>query len=769
MFKDDRLISILSGVVLMAAIGMIVQKGDVLQDLFDGGSDNAQLNDDEIVLNANDIVRIDVLANDTGITSSLSETLRVVDAASCGETIARDGRITFAASNTCNEFETIRYSVGADDDALTAEVRIRIAAGRDEVFQTFTEDANQGEEDERIAAVDPTAEAPARARARGDRRNSSAAEPVRRVLAPSNLSAPIGSEDTALAPLPMPAPSRPNGLGESAQDLPGAGDAPSRAAAPSAVGAPERRLPGTIGAPRPLSDRNVDVARVDAENVPAGLFGSGRRASTSAAPDPSRPAPSQSVRTLLAMAPQPLARQPETAPSQRPRSPRFEVATEQGAPRVSSAVPGRLTPVPGADLALNAPALRPSAPLAPGRPLQRPENLQNTASLSLARTESYASPQAPRVGSSPSRLGAGVPRVNPVRIGGSQDTMVALAAPTSGLGDVLNLQRGRNLTPVDTSVPAGLTSPIVEDIGMQTASLDTGGFEDSVATEVERAAENAREDAPTDDTERSEGVPVPAPRPGRAVEQAQRTAAVTPAAADCAIAPGITVDARPAARTTLALLSPCHARSIAELRYSGLRIAVPLDAEGRGRLDVLGFEPRAEAVLWFTDGTETEFTLPFSGADRLNRVALVWDLPVAMELHAVENGAQLGSSGHVHPGNAKSFDDVRRRGGGYLNSYASIGGIGQNMQIYSHWRRRGDDGAIVKMMIDYTSRQRDRLAGTCGTGPYAAPAFTVVRSENGRMDRPLNRRLGALDCRSVPEATTFLIEAAVDDLIISNR
>jgi hypothetical protein len=153
--------------------------------------------------------------------------------------------------------------------------------------------------------------------------------------------------------------------------------------------------------------------------------------------------------------------------------------------------------------------------------------------------------------------------------------------------------------------------------------------------------------------------------------------------------------------------------------------------------------------------------------DRIERVALAWDAPVRLELHALEFGAGLGSSGHVFSGNAKDFSSVRRSGGGYLTRFAAVGGIGQSVEIYTHWR--GGATGVVRMMIDFSSRHRDQQAGTCGTGPLAAPAFTIYRSSGGELERPLNRRLSAMDCSRVASTTSHLIEAAVDDVIVTGR
>lgn len=249
------------------------------------------------------------------------------------------------------------------------------------------------------------------------------------------------------------------------------------------------------------------------------------------------------------------------------------------------------------------------------------------------------------------------------------------------------------------------------------------------------------------------------------------TIAALPGAAEaCTVPPSTELEIRRAAQTVIRINAPCQADTIAELSYSGLRLAIPLDRQGRGSVVALGFEASAPAIVRFSDDAVLDFDIPFPDVNRIDRVAVVWNVPVALELHALEFGAQSGSQNHVHPGNRRKFSDVRRSGGGFLHGYRSYAGVGQNAQIYTHWKRGGARNGIVKLMIDYASRNRDRLEGTCGEGTYAAPGFVVLRSSAGRMDRPVVRRLAALPCSRIAKeiGDKRLISGAIDDLVIAN-
>lgn len=247
-------------------------------------------------------------------------------------------------------------------------------------------------------------------------------------------------------------------------------------------------------------------------------------------------------------------------------------------------------------------------------------------------------------------------------------------------------------------------------------------------------------------------------------------AALPGAAAECTVPPSTELEIRRAAQTVIRINAPCQADSVAELSYSGLRLAIPLDREGRGSIVALGFEASAPAIVRFSDDAVLDFDIPFPDVNRVERVAVVWDLPVALELHALEFGAQTGDPNHVYPGNRRTFGDVRRRGGGFLHGYRAYAGVGQNAQIYTHWKRGGAPSGIIKLMVDFASRNRDRLEGTCGDGIYAAPGFVVLRASAGRIERPVTRRLAALPCSRILEEVgdKRLISGAIDDLVITN-
>ncbi|MEM9145885.1 MAG: hypothetical protein AAGC57_06765 [Pseudomonadota bacterium] len=390
-----------------------------------------------------------------------------------------------------------------------------------------------------------------------------------------------------------------------------------------------------------------------------------------------------------------------------------------------------------------------------------PQASQPTASISLARVDrsvgAFSSPGAPTIGRGPGTLAG--PADNSVAratlpSGGLDDAgLAALAAPASGLGEVRSLGNALTIVPVDTtSAPAGLAAPLPEDEGVAISALPSGFNPDAVAVDPDTAATTGPDAQATEDDE----APVE-----------DELATLPSADAACVIPPGITIDPRGGAFTQVIVKSPCHRGQAITLSYSGLEFGLMVDGNGLAQVLAPGFEPRSKARIAFPDGEALDLDISFADTDRVIRVALVWETAVSLELHALLNGRAIGSEGHVRPDRPGSLRKARR-GGGFLTSYSSAGGVGENLQVYTHVPRRNRP-EVIKLLIDYTSRRRGVSDEFCGEGTHAAPAFRVVRSTRGTMERVRARRLGAVECAEIRTDGARLIEQAVDDIVVSSR
>lgn len=213
----------------------------------------------------------------------------------------------------------------------------------------------------------------------------------------------------------------------------------------------------------------------------------------------------------------------------------------------------------------------------------------------------------------------------------------------------------------------------------------------------------------------------------------------------CTTAPSATSAMLPGALTRLTVSAPCVPGSAAELAYRDLRLGVAIDSTGRGEIVVPGFEPVMPAALRFVDGTRIEFDLTFSGLSQIDRFAVAADEAAPFALNALEFGAAPGAPGHLSATNPRSFDAVRRSGGGYLASYAPVAGVGQSVQIYTHLTKQGSRAGVVKMMLDYAGRTDDG-AGICGAAARAQSEFLILQSDRGLVERQVLGGAGSMGC-----------------------
>ena len=90
MFKDDRMISILTGILLMVLVGTVIQRADGLSEFFGPSEPEtpavpiAALTHDTVTIPADALARIDVLANDVGLSPQSRASLAVTKSPDCG-------------------------------------------------------------------------------------------------------------------------------------------------------------------------------------------------------------------------------------------------------------------------------------------------------------------------------------------------------------------------------------------------------------------------------------------------------------------------------------------------------------------------------------------------------------------------------------------------------------------------------------------------------------------------------------------------------------
>ncbi len=652
MIKDENNIAIFTCVIVMIAVGMVLQRADGVSNFFDTERQSINLVNDVVNARVNSLVRVDVLANDEGVSRKGDIELQLVSQPECGYAVARKGAVEFLASADCRGIQKIAYSVKGTSTVATVAAQIVSPA--------------------RKAEPTPAPEAVAQAGKPPATAQHEDATPL------------VEFADDAPEPAPVAFAAT-----ETENEL-----APQAASADAVESDPVRDLTGTA------PTLSFDGGAADVELATLSVT---ERTDVNAS----------------AIAPLSFDNDPklvhEVAKGKLLSALGFTAAPETGGDAtvmmmvIDRGFPGHIVPTSPEFQLIEEPAV-----LGDAGGAQRSSETED--GVLLAALPGDRAPNAPQI-----------------------------------VGDALSV------TPVDPE-ETPYTGPSVP------AAI--GAAAPVPATQVK--------DAPAEEThaeETQQELEITVARLGEEPTADVVGAAAAPVStAKCIVPPSVSMSPGRAARTTLLIAAPCLAGTVAEVSYSNIDLAVMLDADGNGKITVPGFDTYTPASLYFANGEALDIELQFRDVQRISRIAIAWQAPVALELNALEFGATYGDSAHVRPENPRGYKEIRKTGGGFLMAYSNVGSTGQNLQVYTHLHRQGGDTGVVKMMIDFASRSRDGLVEACGEGAHAAPMFDVFRVDRGSRQRRTRRQIASVACSEVAQSDVrkSLISGAVEDLLVTS-
>ena len=217
------------------------------------------------------------------------------------------------------------------------------------------------------------------------------------------------------------------------------------------------------------------------------------------------------------------------------------------------------------------------------------------------------------------------------------------------------------------------------------------------------------------------------------------------------------------------IASPCRKGQAVSVSYGGTKTVRKIDANGNAKFDVDLFLGNSQPVALSYLGGHTETVQPAAGdLAEVFKIALIWDAPVNLDLHAFENGSLPGKSGHLWAGStgtpkaAKAQLTDNGRGGGFISLSDDGAHEGSKVEVYTFFRSAEQPTGVVAMSLDYASRGDTPSGEYCGTGAQASVTYeTVTWSPKGTTARERGAIAGAA-C-GVP-LSSRLIRDAVPDL-----
>lgn len=254
--------------------------------------------------------------------------------------------------------------------------------------------------------------------------------------------------------------------------------------------------------------------------------------------------------------------------------------------------------------------------------------------------------------------------------------------------------------------------------------------------------------------------PVPAQRParspgGKLTDPLPASAVPAPAtAAGCGTAQIATASV-PGGRMRIDIDSGCRAGESVLVTYGGVKFERALDKAGRLSFTLDLFQGREpEIAVQFKDGARNPVAAKTDDLDKVSKLAVMWQAPVNLDLHAFEYTARLGAKGHVWAGQPGSAETAQTqaaadaRGRGFLSSQSDASSPGDKVEVYTFWHVPGQDGGAVTLAVDYETRGATPKAETCGNGKLARVDMRVWRLVRGAGPEGEERMLASVPCGS---------------------
>ena len=231
----------------------------------------------------------------------------------------------------------------------------------------------------------------------------------------------------------------------------------------------------------------------------------------------------------------------------------------------------------------------------------------------------------------------------------------------------------------------------------------------------------------------------------------------------------------PGGRLQIAIDSPCRRAQNVTLQYGGYDIVRRIGPGGQANVALDLFMGTAATVTAaFADGSSLVLDAGAGGMSDVSKVALIWQSPVDLDLHALEGGGAFGKQGHRWSGAVSTMDAAKAdstengRGAGFMSSIDDGAHEGTKIEVYTFVHSPEQDTGAVSMLIDYASRGAKPQGEMCGQGALAEIPFTVVILDRKGRTATENGIVPAAKCGEALAGNARYLRGAVPDLRFRN-
>jgi len=184
----------------------------------------------------------------------------------------------------------------------------------------------------------------------------------------------------------------------------------------------------------------------------------------------------------------------------------------------------------------------------------------------------------------------------------------------------------------------------------------------------------------------------------------------------------------------LEVSAPCRGGEVVAVAQDGMRVSWRLDDNGRLSADLPALSELPVVEMIFADGMSETVSVTMPDVRNVSRVALIWDGPKTLGLHALEYDAVYGDEGHVHagaPGRAE-IDGSR----GFLMQLGD--GSGAMAEVYTFPRSDARRRGAVRV-----TAEAEVSSATCGRTTQATALQTDAFG--GLMERDVTLSIPSCD------------------------
>ena len=771
MFKNDRMMMILTGLVLAIFAGSMVKYGDKILALMSGETIVAS-QDDSYSVRSGAAQILDVLSNDTE-----KGPIVVLSRPSCGAVeLTGNNKLSFSSPEACSGEVEFAYCVDSGGDCAPNAVKINVIAVNFTRPDTPAAQAPaevvdlppEENEPESVAPADTTFAANTAAPDAADQAPSIANFTVE--LAPPSLASPSVSElvspSIAVASIRQQA----GGLNttvnidQNISTQNSAGVSQSASAALSEFQAPEMGESSNISiggserlvAANPAAPSGLQASQTADANIAQLERGPEALASLQAsqrAPIPQETAPLATSAEHSDFAPTVVATAHTVSPT--PDS-SFSAVPIGAGPIALIALQSTDSNTSGEslNLILSEPGLQSFA-----APVSLPATLAPTSDRPTEVSVLERAPAASEQAISPAMPGVGSNAA--VNVASAQDSAIAqspLVTIDNSAADSAEFASGATVVgaqPNQSASPNAIAAPESSALSVSVSAL---------SDPLSRASAVAGQTAPNARLFGKPAINLTPAEPPAALQASLSTEApsapvITAPAQNSACEIVLQAQSRSGANIQLDILAACKPDQMVTVSHAGIAFSLQTDANGVASTLLPAMQSDVEISALFEDQSSTSTRLTVSSIDTVMRAGVSWQSDLDLDLNAFEYGAGIFTAGHVSAQSPRDYRTSRIKGGGYLVSLGDPALEGGALaEVYTLPVTRNQQRGTIALSVLIGD-----AAEVCGQTIVAKTS----RTRDSRAAGVRNIRFAVPECGTI--AGRITLTGAIDDIRVAGR